>query len=47
MIKLSCNMPKHLGQLWSIETVESFMPVYPTSIRGLNLVLDQRKPGNR
>ena len=26
-------MPKHLG-LWSILAIESFAPVYPTSIRG-------------
>ena len=29
----TCNMPKHT-RLWSIETLVSFAPTYPTSIRG-------------
>lgn len=34
MMKLTCNMPKHLG-LWS--DIESFAPAYlPTSICGLS-----------
>jgi hypothetical protein len=37
-------MPKHM-ELWSILAIESFVPAYPTSIRGNN---DQRGiPGTR
>lgn len=43
MIKISCNLPKHIGQLWS--AVESFMPAYPTSIRVTQN--DLRGLGNR
>jgi len=41
----TCHMPKHVS-LWSIEAIGSFVPAYPTSIRGLND--NQRKgPGDR
>lgn len=44
MMNFTCNMPKYFG-LWSILAIESFMPAYPTSIRGTN---DQRGvPGTR
>jgi len=44
MINFTCDAQKHMG-LWSILAIESFAPVYPTSIRGTN---DQRgSPGTR
>ena len=45
MMNKTCNQLMKHNALWA--TIESFVPAYPTSIRGTNLVLDQRKPGNR
>ena len=44
MQNFTCNILKHEG-LWSIAAMNTFAPVYPTSIRGSN---DQRgSPGTR
>lgn len=46
MMNKSCNMQKHNGQ-WLTLAI-SFVPAYPTVIRGLNESLDMLKgPGTR
>jgi len=45
MMNKTCNQLMKHNALWA--TIESFVPSYPTSIRGTNFVLDQREPGNR
>lgn len=41
MMNITCTMQKHLG-LWSTLAIESFAPVYPTSIRGNDNQRDTR-----
>jgi hypothetical protein len=42
MTNFTCNMLGKHSDLWL--SIESFVPAYPTSIRGAN---DQRGPGDR
>lgn len=45
MMNKSCNMQKHNG-LWLTLAI-SFVPAYPTSIRGSSESDNQRGPGTR